>query len=32
MTLWVLTGVGYIQGGLLWSLGMRMGAAGRQQP
>jgi hypothetical protein len=27
-TLWVLTGVGYIQGGLLWSLGMRMGTAG----
>jgi hypothetical protein len=24
MSLWVLTGVGFIQGGLLWSLGMRM--------
>ena len=32
MTLWVLTGVGYIQGGLLWSLGMRMSAAGRAAP
>lgn len=32
MTLWVLTGVGFIQGGLLWSLGMRMGAAGQDRP
>ena len=30
-TLWVLTGVGYIQGGLLWSLGMRMRAADAAQ-
>lgn len=28
MSLWVLTGVGYLQGGLLWSLGTRMRGAG----
>lgn len=26
-SLWVLTGVGFIQGGLFWSLGMRMSSA-----
>lgn len=31
-SLWVLTGVGFMQGGLLWSLGMRMTAAGRSAP